>query len=133
MDTSEKKPDRSQQHLANQRTFLAWLRTCIVLIGLGFVIAKFNIFLKEVGFFANDSMQAMDSVESMALLLGIGIIAFSIGLLVYALKNYLVGYREITAGYHTPRNSIIYVSTVGVAVFAGTVIVYLILRVLVQI
>jgi len=49
-------------------------------------------------------------------------------LLVYALKNYLVGYREITAGFHTPRNSIIYVSTIGVVIFSGMMILYLILR-----
>jgi putative membrane protein len=122
------KPDRSQQHLANQRTFLAWLRTCIVLIGLGFIIVKFDIFLQEIGLFVNSSSQ--DSAEHTSLLLGIGVIVFSITLLVYALKNYLVGYREITAGFHTPRNSIIYVSTIGVIVFSCMIIIYLILRVI---
>jgi putative membrane protein len=122
------KPDRSQQHLANQRTFLAWLRTCIVLIGLGFIIVKFDIFLQEIGLFVNSSSQ--DSAEHTSLLLGIGVIVFSITLLVYALKNYLVGHREITAGFHTPRNSIIYVSTIGIIVFSGMIIIYLILRVI---
>jgi len=35
----------SQQHLANQRTFLAWLRTCVALIGLGFIVSRFGLFL----------------------------------------------------------------------------------------
>lgn len=43
MDNSDN--SHSQQHLANQRTFLAWLRTCVALIGLGFVVAKFGLFL----------------------------------------------------------------------------------------
>ena len=128
MMSEDTKPDRSQQHLANQRTFLAWLRTCIVLIGLGFIIVKFDIFLQEIGLLTNRSLQ--DSVEHTSLLLGVGVIMFSIMLLVYALKNYLVGYREITAGFHTPRNSIIYVSTIGVVVFSGMIIIYLILRVI---
>jgi putative membrane protein len=28
-----------QQHLANERTYLAWVRTCIAIIGLGFLAA----------------------------------------------------------------------------------------------
>ena len=32
-------------HAANERTFLAWIRTGIAVIALGFVIEKFNLFL----------------------------------------------------------------------------------------
>jgi putative membrane protein len=32
-------------HAANERTFLAWVRTGIAIIALGFVIEKFNLFL----------------------------------------------------------------------------------------
>ena len=32
-------------HAANERTFLAWLRTSIVVIAFGFVIEKFNLFV----------------------------------------------------------------------------------------
>jgi putative membrane protein len=31
---------RAQEHLANERTFLAWIRTTIALISLGFVLAR---------------------------------------------------------------------------------------------
>jgi putative membrane protein len=31
---------RAQEHLANERTFLAWVRTNIALISLGFVLAR---------------------------------------------------------------------------------------------
>lgn len=124
----EKNLDRSQQHLANQRTFLAWLRTCIVLIGLGFVIAKFNIFLTEIDSITNVSVPLQDSLDSLSLLLGIGVVAFGIALLVSALKNYLTGYKEISSGYYIPKNSIIYVSTIGVVAFAAVIILYLALK-----
>jgi len=32
-------------HAANERTFLAWVRTGIAVIALGFVIEKFNLFM----------------------------------------------------------------------------------------
>jgi putative membrane protein len=35
-------------HAANERTFLAWVRTGIAIIALGFVIEKFNLFLVTV-------------------------------------------------------------------------------------
>ncbi|HZK98761.1 MAG TPA: DUF202 domain-containing protein [Caulobacteraceae bacterium] len=33
-------------HAANERTFLAWVRTAIAIMAFGFVIEKFNLFLK---------------------------------------------------------------------------------------
>lgn len=42
-------PNELRDHLANERTFLAWVRTAITVIALGFVVAKFGILLREVG------------------------------------------------------------------------------------
>jgi len=33
------------EHAANERTFLAWIRTAIAVIALGFFIEKFNLFM----------------------------------------------------------------------------------------
>ena len=33
---------KATEHLANERTFLAWIRTSIAVITLGFVMAKFG-------------------------------------------------------------------------------------------
>jgi putative membrane protein len=35
-------------HAANERTFLAWVRTGIAVIAFGFVIEKFNLFLQTI-------------------------------------------------------------------------------------
>ena len=35
-------------HFAAERTFLAWIRTGLSLMGFGFVVARFGLFLKEM-------------------------------------------------------------------------------------
>ncbi len=35
-------------HLANERTFLAWIRNSIALMGFGFVIVKFALFIRQI-------------------------------------------------------------------------------------
>ncbi len=38
---------RVRDHLANVRTFLAWVRTSLGLIGIGFVLARMGLFLRQ--------------------------------------------------------------------------------------
>ena len=41
-------PEALNQHQANERTMLAWLRTGISMMGFGFGIAKFGLYLREL-------------------------------------------------------------------------------------
>ena len=53
------KPDRNgspkvrnrRVHMANERTFLAWIRTSIGIMAFGFVVEKFALFLKQISYF----------------------------------------------------------------------------------
>jgi putative membrane protein len=40
---------RAREHLANERTLLAWVRTAVTLMALGFGVARFGIFLRQLG------------------------------------------------------------------------------------
>jgi putative membrane protein len=40
-------PNRARDHLANERTFLAWVRTGVATIIFGFAIGRFSIALRE--------------------------------------------------------------------------------------
>jgi putative membrane protein len=44
---SGRPPETLNLHLANERTMLAWLRTGISLMGFGFAIARFGLYLRE--------------------------------------------------------------------------------------
>lgn len=45
-DNKPKKPNpnRVREHLANERTYLAWMRTAIALMGFGVVIVRLRVF-----------------------------------------------------------------------------------------
>jgi uncharacterized membrane protein YidH (DUF202 family) len=38
----------ASDHLANERTFLAWVRTSIGIMAFGFVVVKFTLFVKQL-------------------------------------------------------------------------------------
>lgn len=39
---------RAREHLANERTLLAWTRTSLTLVGLGFVVARFGLSVRQL-------------------------------------------------------------------------------------
>ena len=53
---SNRKPAGPADFLANERTFLAWIRTSIALIGVGFVIVKFAVFIRQVSFMMGNAV-----------------------------------------------------------------------------
>ena len=38
--------ERYSDHAANERTFLAWVRTAIAVMAFGFLVEKFDLFLE---------------------------------------------------------------------------------------
>src|SRR5579862_9359264 len=40
--------EKYSDHAANERTFLAWVRTGIAVIAFGFVVEKFNLFVRTL-------------------------------------------------------------------------------------
>ena len=69
--TSKKVSD----HLANERTFLAWVRTGIAVMAFGFVIERFGLLLREmglkVGLGANSSLLSPKGLGIVVTVLGI--------------------------------------------------------------
>ena len=114
--------DDTQKYLANERTFLAWIRTCIALIALGFIIAKLNLFLSAVKYitFNHSSMvNQLSMLESQSItnknssIIGTAIVIFSIVLVLLALKNYRDNNVAISQKTFRPNYKIFYLVFIG--------------------
>jgi len=82
-------------YLAVERTLLAWIRTGLALMGFGFVVARFGLFLREIG-----SVATGIPVRSSGFSLWTGTSLVLIGVVVNAVSTfqYLRILRDLTEG-----------------------------------
>lgn len=64
-------------HMANERTFLAWIRTSIGIMAFGFVVERFALFVKQMSYFLGKEVgaPAIQQGRSYSSILGISLIA----------------------------------------------------------
>jgi putative membrane protein len=108
--------DRQREHQANERTFLAWLRTSIALIGFGFAIARFGIFIQqlEISLMHRESPnQFWINSEN----LGGILVIFGIIVIVLALLNYNRAFWQIERGNYQPNRMMVWMTGIMVVIF----------------
>jgi putative membrane protein len=79
-----KNKDNAGDHMANERTYLAWIRTSIGIMAFGFVVVKFSLFVKQLSFILGKK----DMVQSKGYSPVAGITLVIVGALI-ALLSYL--------------------------------------------
>ncbi|MEL7224296.1 MAG: DUF202 domain-containing protein [Cyanobacteria bacterium J06576_12] len=100
-----RRPDRQREHQANERTFLAWLRTSISLIGFGFAIARFGIFLQQL----NPTQAVTDTPVFSSRLIGISLVGFGVFSIILAAWRYNQAFLQIERGRYKPNRSVIWI------------------------
>jgi putative membrane protein len=110
---------RQRDHLANERTLLAWVRLSVSLFAFGFVIARFGLFLSEMAL-DHPAHSLLGTQHS--LFLGLAFVATGLVVAVVALSHYLAVERDIEAGIVTPRRRSIYL-VVGICVLGGLLLI----------
>ena len=97
MENSATKPQKASlsDYLAAERTLLAWIRTGLALMGFGFVVARFGLFLQQL-----QVLQRSPAVHSYGLSLWFGTALIGIGVVVNGLAgwNHLRLVRDLDHG-----------------------------------
>jgi putative membrane protein len=113
---------KATERLANERTFLAWVRTSISIMSLGFVIAKFGLWLRELA--PQLSGRTPVHGSGMSEPVGAAMIGFGGLLAVLASWRFHVVNRQIDAGRVTADRGLIVLVTAGIAGLAVVMMVY---------
>lgn len=82
-------------YLAAQRTFLAWIRTGLALMGFGFVVARFGLFLQE---FQTIERTLPAQPYGLSLWFGTALIAAGVAVNFFSGWRYVVLVRELDRG-----------------------------------
>jgi putative membrane protein len=109
------------EHLANERTILAWLRTAIAVMTLGIAINRFSLFLLEFSRVVPGGRTVNIHAEE----LGIGLVALGVLVMLGAIWHYLRVARMIEEGSYEPSRLKIVAAAVAVLVMGGTSLVWL--------
>lgn len=123
--SKEPKIDRQREHQANERTFLAWLRTSIALIGFGFAIARFGIFLRQI----HQTMTHQEPpshVFAGSEALGVSLVILGIVAIAWAAWNYNQTFWQIERGDYQPHRFMVFAIASIVAIL-GTLSIPLLL------
>jgi len=90
--------------MAAERTLLAWLRTGLAMMGLGFVVARFGLFLRE---FAAEEAGQLPQRSGMSLWFGTALLVLGVAAIAMSgLEHYRLMRRwEQGQLYQPPRNS----------------------------
>lgn len=114
------------EYLANERTFLAWVRTSIAIMSLGFVISKFGLWLAELAL----TQKQLERIRTGASVpVGIGMVIFGGLITLLAAWRYHVVNRQIEKGEVKADRGLIVMITTLVIILSLVIVAYMMVSV----
>lgn len=114
-------------HMANERTFLAWVRTSIGLMAFGFVVERFALFVRQIAHFLGTAagMQPSQS-RGYASIFGIVLVGLGAVLGVFSYARFRSVEKQIDTDAYRPSHGLDLALTIGVLATGIFLVAYLI-------
>ena len=115
-------PNRARDHLANERTFLAWVRTGAAIVVFGFAIGRFAIAIRQLTELQGHPVRTAGvSVWLGSFTIGAGVLLVAAGLARYRKTR-----TQLDAGTFEPAGFVLDLITIVTVVFGLALAGYLI-------
>jgi putative membrane protein len=120
-------PDR-RDHMANERTFLAWVRTSIGIMAFGFVVEKFALFMKRLPYLFGETKTYDIAPSSLRYSTVFGIVLVAMGALMglLAFVRFKKVEREINEDTYRPSMLLDILVAMGILAIGIFLVFYMI-------
>ena len=115
-------PNRARDHLANERTFLAWVRTGAAIVVFGFAIGRFSIAMRQLTALQGHPMRT----AGFSVWMGSGSIVAGVMLVVAGLVRYRKTRTQLDSDSFEPAGFVLDLITILTVVFGLVLAGYLI-------
>ncbi|GGH20829.1 membrane protein [Dyadobacter endophyticus] len=123
----ENKDYKPNDHLANERTYLAWVRTGVGIMAFGFVVVKFSLFITQINVVLERPVKIYSHGYSK--IIGVVLILFGISSILLAFVQFHITDTELKSGTYRPRIWLTNLLTVVLVLISVLLVVYLMLSV----
>jgi putative membrane protein len=121
-DNANANPNQARDHLANERTFLAWVRTGAAIVVFGFAIGRFAIAMRQLTALQGHPVRT----AGLSVWMGSSAIVAGVALVVAGLVRYRKTRTQLDAGTFEPAGFVLDLVTILTVVFGLALAGYLI-------
>jgi putative membrane protein len=114
--------NRASDHLANERTFLAWVRTGAAIVVFGFAIGRFSIAMRQLTALQGHAVRSV----GISVVMGSFTIVAGVALVVAGLVRYRKTRAQLSAGTFEPAGFVVDLITIVTVVLGLVLAGYLI-------
>ena len=109
----------TQQHLANERTYLAWVRTAIAIIGIGSLSSSLHFLIGDTGRMVSNVL---------ALIVGSGAAVLGIMIIIFATYHFVKNKKQIETGVFYMVSFPVLTSSIFLIAIALVAVLYFIIE-----